>query len=55
MKCLTLVRDDHRMILDNISTWMIQFCHQSVFPFNWLDDDGFLCATRKYSAKYLEL
>ena len=55
MKCLTLFPDEQRTIPDNISIWMCQFCHQSVFPFNWLDDDEFLCVIRKYSSEYLQL
>ena len=41
LNCISLVPEEQYLISNNASVWMCKECHQSIFPFNWLDDEEF--------------
>ena len=39
LKCITLSTDEQNCILNDASSWMCPSCTQTIFPFNWIEED----------------
>ena len=39
LKCITLSTDEQNCILNDVSSWMWPNCTQTIFPFNWIEED----------------
>ena len=39
LKCITLSTDELNCILNHVCSWMCLSCTQTIFPFNWIEED----------------